>query len=128
MLFPEHISTITGKNNQLIKYSSKINKICCENRAYFLFSYKNQTILSDIQIKKSFDVCVTVKYSYRFPGALLVELQWHINQNNIAIDFLKILLAEKVCFSDFTLTSFKYALFGIFKTRVELKAWSPYKS
>ena len=34
---------------------------------------------------------VTVKYYYHFPGGgLLVELQWHVNQNKIAVGFLKI--------------------------------------
>ena len=33
---------------------------------------------------------VIVKYSYHFPGDLLVELQWHVKQNKIAVDFLKI--------------------------------------
>ena len=35
------------------------------------------------------DMSVTVKYSYHFPGGLLVELQWHINQNKMAVGFLK---------------------------------------
>ena len=32
---------------------------------------------------------ITVKYSYHFLGGLLVELQWHVNQNKSAVGFLK---------------------------------------
>ena len=58
---------------------------------YFLFSHKNQTIPSGVQIliRKSFDVRVTVKYSDPFPGGRLVEFQWHVNQYKMAVDFLK---------------------------------------
>ena len=31
-----------------------------------------------------------MKYSYHFPGVLLEELQWHLNQNNMAVGFLEI--------------------------------------
>ena len=34
---------------------------------------------------------VTVKYSYHFPGGLLIELQWHVNQNKMAVGFLKVI-------------------------------------
>ena len=57
---------------------------------FFLFSYKKQTIRSDFQTRRSFDASVTAKYSYHFTGGLLVELQWHVNQNKIAVGFLKI--------------------------------------
>ena len=32
---------------------------------------------------------VTEKYSYHFCGDLLVEVQWHVNQNKMAAGFLK---------------------------------------
>ena len=50
---------------------------------------------------------VTVKYSSNFLGSLHEEIQWHVNQNKMAVDFLKItcyslgkvtsLLGGKVC-------------------------------
>ena len=52
------------------KYSSKINRICCENRTYFLV-IKNQTIPSGVQIRKSFDESVIMEYYYHS----FVELQ-----------------------------------------------------
>ena len=61
-----------------LKYSSEINRICCENRAYFLFSYRNQKIPSGVRTRKSFDVSLTVKYSYHFTG-----LQWHVINQKI---------------------------------------------
>ena len=133
MLSPDHVSTIICINIQAIKYSSKINRICCENRTYFLFLYKNQTIPSGIQIRKNFDVSVTVKYSQHF-----VELQWHVDQNKIAVSFLKItfnslekvtsLLGEKFVFFCHCFKIFEIFLFDIFRTRLQLKTWSPYKS
>ena len=81
---------------------------------------------------------VTAKYSYYFPEGLLVELQWHVNQNKMVVGFLKTscdslgkvtsLLGESVCFSAITLKSLKSSLFNIFRTRLELKALSPFKS
>ena len=70
---------------------------------------KHETIPNGVQITKSFDVIVIVKYSYHFPeGGLLIELQWHVNQNKIVAGFLQItfyslgkvtrLLHEKLCF------------------------------
>ena len=52
---------------------------------------------------------VTVKYSYHFTeGGVLVELQWHMNQNKIVVGFLLItlkslgkvtsLLRDNLCF------------------------------
>ena len=42
-----------------------------------------------VQITESFDVSVIVKHSYHFPeGGPLVEQQWHVNQNKIAVGFL----------------------------------------
>ena len=105
-----------------------------KNRTYFLFSYKNQTIPSGVQIRKSFDVSVTVKYSCHFPRGLLIELQWHFYQNKIAVGFLKItfyslgkvtsLLGEKSVFSVIASKSLKSSLFNMCRTRLELKAWS----
>ena len=46
-------------------------------------------IPSGVQIRKSFDVSVIVKYSYHFAGGLLVEQQWHVNQNKIVSGFLR---------------------------------------
>ena len=72
-----------------------------------------------------------MKYSYHFPGGLLVELKWSVNQNKIALGFLKTtcyslgkvisLLGEKVCFSVIALKSLKSFLFDIVRTRLELK-------
>ena len=39
---------------------------------------------------------VTVKYSHHFAGAFLVELQWHANQNTIAVGFLKATLHSTI--------------------------------
>ena len=64
------------------KYSNKINRICCENCTYFLSSYKNQTIQSGVEIRKSFDLSVIVKYSYHFQGG------GGGGQNKIAVGFL----------------------------------------
>ena len=89
MLFPDHVSTIICINTSPIKYSTKINRICCENRAYFLFHTKIKRSQLAFKLKRVFDVSITVKYSYHFPGGLLVELQWHVNQNKIAVGFLK---------------------------------------
>ena len=61
------------------KYSNKMNRICCENCTYFLSSYKNQTIQSGVEIRKSFDLSVIVKYSYHFQGG---------GQNKIAVGIL----------------------------------------
>ena len=55
----------------------------------FVLYYKNETIPSGVQIRKSFDASFIVKYSYHFTGGLLVELHWHVNQNKIAVGFLK---------------------------------------
>ena len=138
MHYPENSDFRFSRLRRHLKYSSKINRICYENRTYFLFSYKHQKIPSGVQIKKSFDVSVTVTYSFHLPRGLLVELQWHVNENKIVVGFLKITfyalrkvtssLAEKVCFSFIALKSLKSALFGILRTRLELKAWSPYES
>ena len=79
-----------------------------------------------------------MKYSYHFTGGrLLVELQWHVNQNKIAVGFLKItfyslgkvtsLLGEKLVFSTIASKPLTYSLTDICRTRLELKAWSPYK-
>ena len=38
------------------------------------------------------------------------------------------LLGEKIVFSVIASKSLKSSLFGIFRTRLKLKAWSPYKS
>ena len=110
MLLPDHVSTIICIKTYPVKYSSKINRICCENLTEFLFPYKNQRIPNGVQIRKSFDVSVLVKYSYHFlRGGLLLLLQWYVNQNKIALGFPKInfihsrkvtsFLSEKVCFS-----------------------------
>ena len=87
-----------------------------------------------LQIRKSFDVSVIVKYSYH----LTVELQWHVYQNKIAVCLLKItfyslgkvtsLLGEKSAFSVIVSKSLKSSLFDNCRTRLELKAWSPCKS
>ena len=60
-------------------------------------------------IRKSFDKSVAMKFFYHFTGGLLVELQWQVNQNKMAVGFLETtcyslgkvtsLLGEKVCFS-----------------------------
>ena len=69
---------------------------------------------------------------------LLVELQWHVNQNKIAVGFLEItfillvkvisLLGEKSVFSAITSKPLKSSLFDIFRARLELKSLSPYQS
>ena len=62
-----------------------------------------------------------------------------VRQNKIAVGFLKItfyslekvtsLLDENVCgLSVSASKSLKSSLFNIFRTRLELRAWSPYKS
>ena len=62
-----------------------------------------------------------------------------VNENKIAVGLLEItfyslekvisLLDEKACvFSVIASQSLKSSLFNIFRTRLELKAWSPYKS
>ena len=50
----------------------------------------------------------TVKFSHHFQGGLFVELQWYVNQNKMAVGFLKVtcyslwketsLLGEKVLY------------------------------
>ena len=126
LLLPDRVSTNICIKTLPIKYSSKVNRICCVNRTYFLFSYKNQTIPIGVQIRKSFDVSVMVKYSYHFTGGLIVELQWHVYQNKIAVGFLVItiyslgkvtsLLSEKFVFSVCVSKSFKSSLFDICRT------------
>ena len=74
---------------------------------------------------------IIVKYSYHFQGALLVELQWYVNQNKIAVGLLKItfyslgkvrsLLGGKVCFSVIASKSLKSSLLDVFRTRLRLK-------
>ena len=55
----------------------------------FSFKKDKRSHASGVQITKSFDVSVIVKHSYHFPeGGLLVEQQWHVNQNKIAVGFL----------------------------------------
>ena len=65
-------------------------------------------------------------------------MQWQVNENKIAVGFLEItfyllekvisLLDEKACvFSVMASQSLK-SLFNVFGTRLELKAWSSYKS
>ena len=50
---------------------------------------------SGVQIRKGFDLSVIVKYSYYFTGGggggLLVELQWYVYQNKVAVGFLEII-------------------------------------
>ena len=60
-----------------------------------------------------------------------MELQWHVNQNKMAVDFLKTtcyplgkvtsLLGEKLCFSVIALKSLKSSLFDIFRKDSNLK-------
>ena len=81
---------------------------------------------------------LTVKYTYNFPGkGFLVELQWHVDQNKMAVGFLKTtcyslgkmtsLQGEKICFSVIAFKSLKSSLIDIFRTSPELKTRSPYK-
>ena len=80
---------------------------------------------------------VTVKYSYRVTGGLLVKLQWYVYQNKAAEGFFEInfyslrkvtsLLGEKsLFFFVIASKSLKSSLFDICKARLEFKAWSPY--
>ena len=47
-------------------------------------------IPSGVQIRRDFDVSVMVKHCYHLEENVLVELQWHVNKNKIAVDFLLI--------------------------------------
>ena len=69
---------------------------------------------------------VIAEYSY----------QWNVNQNKVTVGFLEITLfiresegqvywRKKSVFSVIASKSFKSSLFDIFRTRLELKAWSP---
>ena len=105
----------------------------------FSFDTKNKRSRVEFKLERVLMWRVIVKYSYHFLGDLLVELQWYVNQNKIAVGFLEItfyllgkvtsLLGERSAFfSVIASKSFKSSLFGIFRTRLELKAWSPLKS
>ena len=72
---------------------------------------------------------VMAKYFYHFTkGGVLVELQWHMNQNKIVVGFLLITLKSlgKVTSLLITSKSLKSSLLDIVRTRLELKAWSPH--
>ena len=76
--------------NFRVKYQE--SNIGFENLAY-LQSIENKckkTKQSQVAFKlQIFDVSVIVKHSYHFlQVGLLVEQQWHVNQNKIAVGFL----------------------------------------
>ena len=63
-----------------------------------------------------------------------MELQWYIYQNKVVVGFLKITFysleklywVKKSVFSVIASKSLKFSLFDIWRTKLELKAWSPY--
>ena len=64
-----------------------------------------------------------------------MEPQWYAYQNKVALGFLEITFSslrkvtrvkKSVCFSVIASESLKSSLFDICRTRLDLKAWSPY--